>query len=274
MVKYLKKINISTLALLGIVAGFVFPYVFLVTSAFKSRFETFAYPPVWFFKPTFENFENIFNNLNILFYMKNSLIISIICTILTMLISIPATYSFARYNFKFKETIAYAFLALQMIPGISIVFALFYIANTTNLYDTHFFIIMSYLLWNIPYAIWMLRGFIVAVPIEIEEAALVDGCNRFVAFIRITLPLISGGLVATSILIFIGVWNEFSLAFFLTSLDTRTIPTTIGFFMTHSGIKWGPMFATATLGTLPVIIFGILVRKHFVTALSFGAVKG
>ena len=130
------------------------------------------------------------------------------------------------------------------------------------------------MLWNVPYAIWLLRGFIVAVPRELEEAALVDGCSKFQSFYLITLPLISGGLVASGILIFIGVWNEFSLAFFLTSLETRTLPTTIGFFMTHSGIKWGPMFATATLSTLPIVFIGLLVKKHFVQAMSFGAVKG
>ena len=120
----------------------------------------------------------------------------------------------------------------------------------------------------------MLRGFIEAIPIQLEEQAMVDGCSRFRAFIQITLPLMVTGLAATSILIFIGAWNEFQLAFFLTSTKTRTLPTTIGFFMTHSGIKWGEMFATAFVGTLPVVIFAILVRRYFISAMTFGAVKG
>ncbi|UCH27495.1 MAG: carbohydrate ABC transporter permease [Trueperaceae bacterium] len=257
-----------------VVAGFLFPYLFMVSSAFKSRLETFAYPPVWFFRPTLQNFTNILGDMNIMFYMRNSTVIALSSTLLTLLIAIPATYSFARFQFPYREGIAYAFLGLQMVPGISIVFALFFVAQTFNLYDTHIFLILAYLLWNIPYAIWMLRGFVAAIPVDLEEAAMVDGCTRFNAFRYITLPLMAGGVAATAILIFIGVWNEFSLAFFLTSLDARTMPTTIGFFMTHSGIKWGPMFATATLGTFPVVVFALIVRRHFVSALTFGAIKG
>lgn len=271
-----KRWRSRTLDFITIIAAllFLFPYLFMVSSAFKSRLQTFAYPPVWIFRPTLENFQIILADLDIMFYMKNSGIIATGSTILTMLIAIPATYSFARFRFRFKNPIAYGFLFLQMVPGISIVFALFYIARQLDLYDTHFFLIISYLLWNIPYAIWMLRGFVEGIPVELEESAMVDGCSRFRAFVSITLPLMAGGLAATSILIFIGVWNEFALAFFLTSTDTRTMPTTIAFFMTHAGIKWGPMFATATLGTLPVVLFALLARRYFVSALTFGAVKG
>jgi len=264
-------LNIITLL---IVFAFLFPYLFMVTSAFKTRFETFAYPPVWLFTPTMENFQSILNDLDMLFYVKNSTIIAVVNTLLTLIIAIPATYSFARFRFRFKEPIAYGFLFLQMVPGISIVFALFYIARAVNLYDTHLYLILCYLLWNVPYDIWMMRGFVEAIPMELEESAMVDGATRFTAFRLITLPLMAGGLAATAILIFIGVWNEFALANFLTSVNSRTMPTTIGFFMTHSGIKWGPMFATATLGTLPVIVFSMIVRKYFISALTLGAIKG
>lgn len=257
-----------------VVIAFIFPYLFMVSSAFKSRFETFAYPPVWFFKPTLEHFQTIFVDMRIQRFMLNSAIIATLSTLISVAIAIPATYSFARYRFRFKESIAYGFLFLQMIPGISVVFALFFIAQEIGVYDTHGLLIFAYLLWNVPLAIWLLRGFVEAIPIELEESAMVDGASRFGAFRMITLPLMGGGLAATAILIFIGVWNEFSLAFFLTSINARTMPTAIGFFITHSGIKWGPMFATATIGTLPVVIFALIVRKYFVSALTFGAVKG
>jgi len=274
--KLAKRLNstLRNVAALIAVAAFLFPYLFFVTSAFKSRLETFAYPPVWLFTPTLENFRTVLLDMDILFYMKNSTIIAAASTILTMLVAVPATYSFARFRFLLKEPIAYGFLFLQMVPGISIVFSLFYIARTLNLFDTHFFLVVCYLLWNVPYAIWMLRGFVEAIPIEIEESAMVDGCSRFRAFLYVTLPLMAGGLAASAILIFIGVWNEFALAFFLTSTNARTMPTTIAFFMTHAGIKWGPMFATAAIGTLPVVIFALLVRRYFISALTFGAVKG
>jgi multiple sugar transport system permease protein len=262
------------IAALIIVLVFLFPYLFMVTSAFKSRLDVFAYPPVWFFTPSLENLRAIFEDINIAFYLKNSFIVAFFSSILTMLIAIPATYAFARFRFPFKDSMAYGFLFLQMVPGISIVFALFYIARALNVYDTYYYLGFVFLLWNIPFAIWMLRGFVEAIPIELEEAAMVDGCSRFRAFVLITLPLMVTGLAASSILIFIGAWNEFQLAFFLTSTNTRTLPTTIAFFMTHSGIRWGEMFATAMIGTLPVVIFALLVRRYFISAMTFGAVKG
>ena len=118
---------------------FLFPYLFMVTSAFKTRLDTFAYPPVWIFTPSLENLKAIFEDIQISFYFKNSFIVSISSSILTMLIAIPATYSFARFRFPFKDAMAYGFLFLQMIPGISIVFALFYIARALNMYDTYFY---------------------------------------------------------------------------------------------------------------------------------------
>jgi multiple sugar transport system permease protein len=271
--KRLGGVALNMITLIAVLL-FLFPYLFMVSSAFKSRLETFAYPPVWIFRPTLEHFRSILADLDIMFYMKNSTIVAAASTLLTMLIAIPATYGFARYRFSFKESIAYGFLFLQMVPGISIVFVLFYLARRFYLYDTYLFLVICYLLWNVPYSIWMLRGFVEAIPIALEESAMVDGCSRFRAFLLITLPLMAGGLAATAILIFIGVWNEFALAFFLTSTQSRTMPTTIAFFMTHAGIKWGPMFATATLGTMPAVVFGLLVRKYFISALTFGAVKG
>ena len=271
--KRLPGVFLNVIAIL-IVFVFLFPYLFMVTSAFKTRMETFAYPPVWIFTPTLENFRAIFENIQIGFYLKNSFIVSTSASILTMLIAVPATYSFARFRFPLKDPMAYGFLFLQMVPGISVVFALFYIARTLNVYDTYYYLVFVFLLWNIHFAIWMLRGFVEAIPIELEEAAMVDGCSRFRAFVRITLPLMVTGLAATTILIFIGAWNEFQLAFFLTSTKSRTLPTTIAFFMTHSGIKWGEMFATAMIGTLPVVIFALLVRRYFISAMTFGAVKG
>lgn len=271
--KRTSSIIVNFLALI-VVFAFIFPYLFMVMSAFKHRLETFAYPPVWFFTPTLENFKTIFQDINIMFYMKNSTIIATASSLLTMSIAIPATYSFARFKFRFKDPLAYGFLFLQMVPGISIVFALFNIARRINLYDTYIYLVICYLLWNIPYAIWMLRGFVEAIPVDLEESAMVDGCSRFRAFLLITLPLMGSGLIASTILIFIGAWNEFSLAFFLTSVNARTMPTTIAFFMTHSGIKWGPMFATAMIGTLPVVVFALLVRRYFISAMTFGAVKG
>jgi multiple sugar transport system permease protein len=112
------------------------------------------------------------------------------------------------------------------------------------------------------------------VPPELDDAAMVDGCSRLRAMLTVTVPLAAKGIVAAGILLFIGAWNEFTLAFFLTAREARTYPTSIGFFLTHSGIRWGEMFVAAAIGTLPIVLFALLVRKSFISSMSFGAVKG
>jgi len=253
---------------------FLFPYWYTVISAFKSRIEAFAYPPIWIFKPVLENFKIIFLKHNILFYIKNSFIITVVSTLLTLVLAVPATYSLVRFRSKYKEGMAYGMLAMQLLPAIGVVFSFFTIAQTLNIVDTHIILIVVYLLWNIPWAIWIMRGFFETIPIEIEECAMIDGCTQFGAFLRVVLPLAITGIVATGTIIFIACWNEFTLAFFLTSRQARTLPTTISFFLTHQGIEWGPMFATTTISTLPIIVIAFAVRKYFVSALTFGAVKG
>jgi len=271
--RYIKNIACYSLVLFFILV-FLFPYFFMVSSAFKSRLDAFSYPPKFFwFKPTLENFISMIYEYNLTFYLKNSGIIAVISTLITLLLAIPASYSIARFRFKYRDEIAYSFLIIQTIPVISVVFAFFFIAKLLSLLDTYLILIVGNLLWNVPWAIWMMRGFIESIPLQIEEAAIVDGCSQLGAFCRVILPLTAPGLAATGIFIFIACWNDFTLAFFLTSTRARTLPTTIAFFLTHAGIKWGPMFATATIGTTPVIIFALILRKYLVSALTFGAVK-
>jgi len=253
---------------------FIFPYLYMVSSALKGRLEVFSYPPVWLFQPTLENFQLAFTKYDLGRYLTNSLIVALGSTFLTFVLALPATFAIARYRFRLKEGLAYSLLIMQLLPAISLVFAYFFLFSRFGLTDTPWAMVITYQLWNVPWAVWMLRGFIEEIPAALEEAAMTDGCTRLGAFRRVTLPVAAPGLAAAGILIFIGSWNEFTLAFFLTSLRARTLPTTIGFFMTHSGIEWGPMFATATIATLPIVLFSLVVRRYFISALTFGAVKG
>jgi len=252
---------------------FMFPYLWMVISAFKTRLQVFAYPPVWFFKPTLENFRVALQENNILFYLKNSFIVSGGNTLLSLALALPASYSLARGKFKFKELLGYFFLIVQMVPAISVVFAYFYLAKVINLYDTKIMLIIIYLLWQLPWAVWMTRGFIEGVPPSLEEAASIDGCSRVGILIRIILPLIAPGLAAAAVFVFIMSWNEFTVAFLLTSRDAATIPTRASQYITHLGVLWGPMFATATIATFPAILFSIIFRKYMISALTMGAVK-
>jgi multiple sugar transport system permease protein len=196
-------------------------------------------------------------------------------TIVALVLAVPAAYGLVRFErFRRTERVAYLFLILQLLPIIAVVFPYFAIANKYDLRDTPWILIITYTYWNVAWGIWLIRGFIEAVPKELDEAAMVDGCSRLGALRRVILPVSAKGIVAAGILLFIGAWNEFTLAFFLTAREARTYPTSIGFFLTHSGVRWGEMFVTATIGTLPIVIFSLLVRKSFISSMSFGAVKG
>mgnify|MGYP000203286781 CR=1 FL=1 len=252
---------------------FLIPIFYMITSAFKKPIETFAYPPVWIFRPVFDNFIYAFQKLKILNYMRNSIIVATTSALLALFVAFPAAYGLARIKFKGRNKLAIIFLMLQSIPTIAVVFAFFFLARSLSLIDTRILLIIAYLYWGVPYAIWQLRGYIMSIPIEIEEAALIDGCNQLLIPYIITLPLITPGLVATAILVFITFWNEYVLAFFLTLKDAVTLPVSTSLFMTHTEILWGPMFATATLSALPVMVFVLIIRKYFVRSLTYGAIK-
>ena len=254
---------------------FFFPFYFMVSSSFKQPLDSSIYPPLIVdFKPTLKNYFTIFKKYPMDTYFINSFIVAFFATLISMVLAIPASYGMERLISKNRERVAYMFLTMQLIPPISMVFALFWFASWLGLLGTYWLLVIGYTLWNVPYAIWLTRGFFNTVPIELEEAAFVDGATRLWVLRKIVIPLTKPGIIAATIFIFIGAWNEFTLAFFLTDTSTRTYPTTLGLFVTHQGILWGPMFATATLGVIPIVFIALLIRKHFVSALTLGAVKG
>lgn len=256
-----------------IVVMYLFPFFYMVISSFKTPLQAQAYPPAWLFKPTLENYSFIIRERNILKYFTNSVIVAFGNTLFSLCLALPASWSMARFRLKGKETIAYLFLVLQMTPAISIVFAFYFLVRAIGLYDTHIALIVIYSLWHVPWTIWLTRGFFESIPASLEESAVIDGCSRFGAFIRVTLPLAVPGIVAASVFVFIMSWNEFTVAYFLTLHNAPTLTTTISFFRTRLGIFWGQMFATATLSTLPVVIFAVFLRKYLIAGLTLGAVK-
>jgi len=252
---------------------FLVPYFYLILGSFKTPGDIQAYPPRFFSKFTFENYIKVFTDVNIIFYLKNSFIVAGLTTIISLFIALPAAYSFARFKFWGKDWLAYVLLAILMAPIISLVYPFMTLANQLGLYDSHLGLILFYLPWNVPFAVWMLRTFVSDVPKELEEAALVDGCSRIGAFIRISIPLLVTGLFTTGVFIFIGAWNEFIIAFFLTSTNARTLPTTIDFFLTYGSFQFAPMFAAGVIGTLPIVVCGLFVRRYYLVGQTAGALK-
>jgi multiple sugar transport system permease protein len=265
---------IATILSFLIAAAFALPYLYVLLSSFKTPIDNIALPPKILFTPTLDNYRAIFDNAPLFRFLRNTIVVATASTAVAMVLAVPAAYGLVRFNLRWREGIAYLFLVMQLIPAIAVVFPYFAFGIQLDLLDSIWLLVIVYTLWNVPWGIWLVRGFIQDVPRELEEASMVDGSSRTGAMVRVTLPLAAPGLTAAAILLFIGAWNEFTIAFFLTSREARTYPTSIGFFLTHVGVQWGEMFATALIGTLPVVIFAIMVRKTFISSLSFGAVKG
>lgn len=252
---------------------FTYPFYWILTTAFKNRVDAFSMPPKWIFTPTFENFEAVFTAGEFMQSYGNSIIIAISTTLLALLIGVPMAYALSRYKIKNKDGIMMWLLSTKMAPPILIAIPYYMIFKTLRIQDSYWGMIIVYLMFNLAFTVWMTKGFVDAVPEELEEAARVDGSTRLGAFFRIDIPLMKGGLAATGILCFITVWNEFLMALVLTSSKTKTAPVAITSFISFEGIRWGEIAAAGVLVALPVIIMGILVRKHLISGLTMGAVK-
>ncbi len=265
---------------LGNAAGFVFivvffllPFVWMVLMSFKTRLQTFEIPPRLFFTPTLENYRDLFARGMFGQYLRNSLVVVVCSVAASLAIAAPAAYGFSRFDFRRKQDLSFWILSIRMAPAIAVVIPYFVIGSFIGILDTRLVLIISYLSFNIPFAIWVLRGFVDEVPVELDEAAMIDGCSRSMAFRRLILPLIAPGMAATSILCIIQSWNEFTFSLFLTTTRARTLPTQVTQFLTFQGVVWGEMSAAATLTVIPVVIFALAVRNHLITGLTFGAMK-
>lgn len=251
----------------------LFPFVWMVMVSFRNKVDIINATSI-FVAPTLDNYRTILQTNNIMVFFKNSFIVAICSTILSLIIGTLAAYGFARFNWKQREDRAFWALSQRFLPAMAVVIPYFLMASTVKMLDKPLILIICYMTFNIPFTIWMMRGFIEDLPIELEEAAWVDGCSRFKAFYKILFPLLAPGLVATAIFCVINSWNEFVFANFLTSIRAKTIPTSVMMYLSISGVKWGEMAATGVLSVLPVLIFAIIVQKYMIRGLTFGSVKG
>jgi multiple sugar transport system permease protein len=255
-----------------IVFAAVFPIYFMLTTSFKYPIQTYD-PAIWLFYPTMANYQSLADNYAVWSRLLNSVIVTGGSVLLSLVLGALAAYGFAKYEFRGKENIAGWMLSMRFLPAMSVVIPLFLIANSLHVLDTQLLLIVVYLTFNVPFAAWLLRGFFEEIPVELEDAAMVDGASRGQILWRIVLPLSAPGIFATAALLVIATWNEFALALFLATYQARTMPTMTSQFQTVRGILWGELTALGVLTTLPVLIFAILARKYLVRGLTFGALK-
>ncbi len=252
----------------------LFPIVYLILTSFKPATLTFAIPPVWVFEPTLQNYQDVFAGSDFGKYFLNSILVASAATIISLILGSLAGYGFARFRFRGANWLRLGALIPQMLPPITIIVPLYVLFNSLDMIDSLQGLVISYLTFSIPLSIWMMTGFFADVEAELEEAAMIDGCTRFGAFLRVSVPLVAPGLAATAILGFIYCWNEFLYAVILTGRDARTLPVTITSFMTSKAVLWGRMAAAGTLVLIPVLLIAMLVQRYLVRGLSRGAVKG
>jgi multiple sugar transport system permease protein len=253
---------------------FIFPVLAIILISFQGKSDALSWPPKLLFRPTLENYLNIFSLYPFADYLRNSLVVTICATGLSLILGLPAAYALARFQMRQKENLALWFLSLRVLPPIAVVIPFFILLRNARLLDNPIGLILVYLTFNVPFVIWVSRGFFREVESEIQDAALVDGCSVFGVFIRVALPIARGGIAATAILTALYTWNEFIFALVLTSTEhAMTMPVAVTLFIRETGIGWGNIGAAAVFMFLPMFILTLSVQRYVVSGLSLGAVK-
>jgi multiple sugar transport system permease protein len=283
----------------------ILPLLWIIATGFKSSADAIAYPPKLVFEPTLEGYVNLFTtqtrqtpemlaaNPPTTWYERivsekgmviagpsrfgerflNSVIIGFGSTFLSVFLGTLAAYAFSRYRVPLKDDLLFFILSTRMMPPIAVAIPIFLMFRTLGLSDTHAGMILLYTAVNLSLAVWLLKGFIDEIPREYEEAALIDGYSRFQAFVKVVLPQAATGIASTAIFCLIFAWNEYAFAVLLTSGTAQTAPPFIPTIIGVGGRDWPAVAAGATLFLVPVMVFTILLRKHLLRGITFGAVR-
>jgi ABC-type glycerol-3-phosphate transport system permease component len=252
---------------------FLFPYTWMVLTGIRRPVDTVAMPPRLFFTPTLEGFRQIFRGVHIQSYLTNSIVVAIAATLAVMVVAAPAAYAMTHLRVRGSGFLA-TILVARMVPGISILIPIYLAASQLGILDTYGVLIVMYTAFNLPFAIWLLRGFFRDVPHEVREAAIIDGCTERQVFVRMILPLVTNGLVATGVFVFIAAWNEFLFALALTNAHAATAPLAMVAFRNELGVMWDQIGAAALLISSPVVLFAVVMQRYLVRGLTMGSVKG
>ena len=261
-------------ALLFMAALCIGPIAVMLLTSFKTQAQTFTTGLNFFFVPTMENYRDVIFDASFGRYLVNSLIVGIVATGLTLLIGCMAAYGMARFSFAGRKAMAYTTLMLRTVPLAVIAVPVFMIWSDWKLTNSLYGLILLYVAVNLPFTIWLLYGFVLQVPIELEEAAAIDGAGPIRIFTLVLLPLMAPGLAAAAIFTFRIAWNEFILALVLTDRHTRTLPVAATLFITDMGVDWGKVMAMASLIAIPPLIFTFVAARQIISGLTAGAVKG
>jgi len=261
---------------LAVFALMAFPIYWMIATAFKPGRDILSLTPKWLPAPfTLQNFEDAIARPFFLDDVKNSVLIVGGTVLLSLALAFLAAVAVARFGFRGRTAFIILIIGVQMVPLNALIIPLYLMLDGVGQTDTLAGVIAVYLAVVLPFMIWTLRGFVANVPVELEEAAMIDGCTRVEAFMRVVFPLIGPGLVATAIFGFIQAWNEYIIAYvLLASPENQTLTVWLASFTTNHGPEWGPLMAAATLTGLPVVAFFLVLQRWLAGGLTAGAVKG
>ncbi|MGH8888247.1 MAG: carbohydrate ABC transporter permease [Acidothermaceae bacterium] len=254
----------------------VFPIYWAVSTSFKRGVDMTRVTPEWFPVPgTLQHYFDAWHKAFFLSSLRNSAIIVGSTVIIAIVVAFFAAVAIARTNFRGRRAYIVLIILIQMIPQTALIIPLFVMLSRVHEQNQLQGVVFTYLALILPFSVWTLRGFVANIPKDLEEAAMIDGCSRVGAFMRVTFPLVAPGLVATAIFAFIQAWNEFTFAYVIIQDNSKETATVwLASFVTQQSIDWGGMMAGATMLSIPIVILFLLVQRHFATGLTAGAVKG
>lgn len=263
-----------------IVVYLLFPFYWAFRTSIAPDNEIYATPVQYFpAHPTLQNYANVFTNNGFLIALRNSAIVGVSVTVLALVLGASAAYALARFRFRGRNFMLYLILSMSLFPQVAILGALYQMVRTLHMYDTLYALILTYLVFSLPFTVWVLTSFFQGMPRELEEAAYIDGANPFQTFYKIMLPLAAPGMVTTGLLALIGAWNEFLYAVsFEFSPSHFTVPLGI-FNLTQNvsnsfQVPWGNIMAATIVVTVPLVVLVLIFQRRIIAGMTAGAVKG
>ena len=254
---------------------FLGPFFWIVTTSLKGNNDFFAFPPVWIpSDPSLAHYAGLFTRASGLRYFMNSLTISSMSMVAALLVSLPTAYAIARW--RFGGTVFGTFLlVLRMLPAIALIIPVYLMYKQLGLTNSYFGLVMLYTVVYIPFAVWLLVGFLRDFPVEIEEAAMIDGCSRLGALVRVVVPIIAPGMAVVALFSFIATWNEFLFAVVLTGIETKTMMVLVTTYTSGgTDMFYGEASASVVLGVLPAFAVAFMLQRYLVKGLALGGTKG
>jgi ABC-type glycerol-3-phosphate transport system permease component len=258
---------------LAAIVGTLFPILWIFLISLKTQRDAFAMPPVWFFKPVWNNYVRIWQSVGFARAFANSVIVTLVAVFVSLAAGIPAAYAMNKFSFRWNRPLSIWLLISYMFPEFLFIIPMYVLYQKIGLYDTQIGLAIVYQVFLLPFVIWLMRGFLQEVPSELEDAARIDGCGRLETLLKVYLPLTAPGISATAILSGVWTWNEITIALALTFDSAKTVTVAAAGFRGYASIDWGAMTAASIASIIPMFVFAGIAQRYIVKGLTLGALQ-